>query len=219
MGRMLSIAAAVCLLAGSASAASILDASFFDPITHTLINFDTDGAGEQIFLNDFIPNNYTSMPAAEYAAQGVTFSQDLQWVNEPEGSSFDAAQAIGGSPDISIPGPPNDDFYLYFSGTVKAFGFFVINKTTNLVTPAFSAYDATGGLIETVSFTESFIDGTTGTAAYGFMGIESEVPIASVRIAKDSTALDDLRFSAIPEPASLVLLGLGSLAMLRRRGA
>lgn len=213
MGRMLTIAAAVWVTAGAAGAAPIYDKSFFTGKPHTLIAFETNGSGGTITLAN---GDFTTLPAAGYSSQGVTFSQDIQWIND-SGASFDAAQLIGGSPEITIPGPPHDDFRMSFSGTVKAFGFFVINKTTNPVTPLFTAYDGSGGAIETATFTGSFIDGITGTAAYGFMGICSDTPIASVQIYKDSTALDDLYFSSVPEPAGLALLGLAGLRLFSRR--
>ena len=213
MSRKLLTVAAVLVLVGTAWAAPIKGKGFFQWFPHTLISFETNGAGGTVNLanGDFAP-----LPASEYSAQGVTFSQAIQWVND-SGASFDAAQLIGGSPEISIPGPSNDDFRMNFSAPVHAFGMFVMNRTTNPVTPYFSAFDSTGALIETVTFEGDFIDGVTGTASYGFMGLCSDTSIASVRIYKDSTGLDDLYFSPLPEPASLTLLGLGALALIRRR--
>lgn len=217
MCRMLLTTAVVLALAGASLAGTIGGRRFFHWFPNTHIDFETDGAGDDVVLPNSIPNNFRALPADEYSAQGVTFSQAIQWVNEPEGSSFDAAQTLGGSQENSIPGPPNDDFTMTFSSAVGAFGFLVVNKTSSAVTPSFSAYDSTGGLIETVTFTGDLIDGTYGTASYGFMGICSDTPIASVHIVKDSTALDDLFFSSVPEPASLLIMGAGAAALLRRR--
>jgi hypothetical protein len=101
-------------------------------------------------LNPVILSNGSSreMPFGEYAALGFTFNPVIRWINDA-GPDFDAAQAIGGSPEISIPSGTKDDYFINFSVPVRAFGFWVINNNTAGVTPVFEAYGA-NGLIETV---------------------------------------------------------------------
>ncbi|MEL7238528.1 MAG: PEP-CTERM sorting domain-containing protein, partial [Planctomycetota bacterium] len=73
-------------------------------------------------------------------------------------------------------------------------------------------YDA--GDAGTVSLT---VNGTfLGSEAVTFDGVSSGVATLSSNIGGDSATLDNL-VVAIPEPASLGLLGLGGLALLRRR--
>ena len=54
----------------SANAALITDPSFFNGIPTTVINFETDGAGNPITL---IQGQRQAMPSNAYAPQGVTF--------------------------------------------------------------------------------------------------------------------------------------------------
>jgi hypothetical protein len=197
-----------------ANAIVIKDANFFDSIPHTLIDFETDGLGYPIVLGQGACQDFYGPD--EYAAQGVVFDQILSWTNDMN-ADFDAAQAIGGSPDISIPSPSQDEFIMYFTNPVRAFGFWVINNNTVETVPVFTAKNAGGEVLETVTFEGDIIDGNTGVADYGFMGIYAGEDIASVEITKDATDFDNLMFSDIPEPASMALLAVGGLALLRRK--
>jgi hypothetical protein len=77
------------------------------------------------------------------------------------------------------------------------------------------------GLLEIAPFVNGSsvqpIDGTIGYADYGFLGIASEQNITHVRIVNYATEFDNLTFSPVPEPVSLLLLGPGGLGLLRRR--
>lgn len=191
------------------------DDSFFDSIPHTLVTFEDDGSGNPVVL---LFNVARDLPAEEYAALGFSFDQDIEWRNDL-GGSFDAAQAIGGSPDIMIPGSSFDDFRIEFSIPVLAFGFWVIDNNQVAEVPVFTAMDSAGDVIETVTFAGSLVDGTVGAADYGFMGIRSATPIASVRITKSAAGLDNFRFTAVPEAtgATLLIVGMvGRLAHSRR---
>jgi hypothetical protein len=219
---VLLMVAAVALMPAPLSAGGIFDASFFDGIPHTKITFETDGNGAPIALTG---GAQLAMPAGEYADFGVTFAPAVEWVNDGS-PAFDEAQAIGASPVIAIPGALGDDFVISFSTVVHAFGMWVVNNPSS-TGPVFTALDAGGGTIETVEFTGGAIDGTVAAfsplfnaflyADYGFLGIESETPIAGVRVVKEAAIFDDLRFSPVPEPTALALLALSPVAILRRR--
>jgi hypothetical protein len=194
-----------------ASATVILDSDFFAGTTYTVITFETDGMGNQLNLAEGYSQ---SMPASEYALYGFTFEPDISWVNDA-GPEFDEAQAIGGSPEIGIPGADDDDFTINFSLPVRAFGFWVIN----IPYLTLEAY-GTDGLIEAATFEGDAIDGVIGSdVEYGFLGIASEQFITSVHVTKGATMLDNFIFSPIPEPATVILLGLGFLMLLRARPA
>jgi len=160
------------------------------------------------------------MPADEYAHYGFTFEPDISWVNDI-GPLFDEAQVIGGSPEIAIPAGQEDEFNINFSFPVRAFGFWVINNPGQEDDPnpalIFEAYGA-DGLIEKVTFERDAIDGVIqDSAEYGFLGIASDQLITSIHLTKAAAVLDNFTYSPIPEPATVVLLGLGCLALLRKR--
>lgn len=207
--------------AHSASAALITDPSFFNGIPTTVINFETDGAGNPITL---IQGQRQAMPTDAYAPQGVTFvgvGAPVYWVNDGN-AAFDAAQSIGGSPVNSIPSSLCNQFTMSFSVPVRAFGFFVVNnRTADPIGPSFVARDSEGNILETALWDAKFIDGTitspNTTADYGFMGITTSALISSVTITKQAAIMDDLRFSPVPGPGALALGAAAGFVGLRRR--
>ena len=222
-GALTFLIAAVGLSFGSRSASAmvILDPNFFSDKTHIVITFETDGMGNKLKIAE---GQAQLMPADEYAHYGFTFEPDISWVND-SGSTFDEAQAIGGSPEIGIPDGP-DDFIINMSFPTRAFGFWVINNPVSEDEPfpylTLQAYGA-DGLIEEVIFEGDAIDGIIddgseyGFAEYGFLGIASDQFITSIHVTKGATVLDNFTYSPIPEPATVILLGLGFLAILRKR--
>jgi hypothetical protein len=199
-----------------ASAMVILDSDFFSGTTHMLITFETDGMGNKLNIAE---GNTQSMPSDEYAHYGFTFEPDIIWVND-SGLAFDEAQAIGGSPEIGISAGV-DEFTINMSFPTRAFGFWVIHNPGPEDEPyPYLTLEAYGdnGLIEEVTFEGDAIDGVIGSSAeYGFLGIASEKFITSIHVTKGATMLDNFTYSPIPEPATFFLLGLGCLALLRKR--
>jgi hypothetical protein len=196
---------------GPLRAGVILEADFFSGISHTLVTFETDGSGNPVSLNN---GEIRPMPFDEYVTLGFTFNPEIMWVNDA-GDGFDAAQAIGGSPENSISEWFSNNFFINFSVPVRAFGFWVVNNNTARVTPVFEAYGS-HGLIETVRFEGAAIDGTIGIADYGFLGIVADEYITSIHTTKEATIFDNFMFSSVPEPATLLLLALGAV-MVRRK--
>jgi len=220
-GTLTFLAAMISLAFSSrlASAMVILDSDFFSGTTHMVITFETDGMGNKLKIAE---GDSQPMPFDEYAHYGFTFEPGISWVNDG-GQAFDEAQVIGGSPEIGIPGADEDDFTINFSFPVRAFGFWVINNPIAEDEPypylTLEAYGA-DGLIEEVTFEGDAIDGVIGsTAEYGFFGIASDQFITSIHVTKGATMLDNFTYSPIPEPATVVLFGLGCLALLRKRPA
>jgi hypothetical protein len=209
-----------------ASAMIILDSDFFSGTTHMVITFETDGMGNKLKIAE---GDSLSMPADEYAHYGFTFEPDISWVNNA-GLAFDEAQVIGGSPRIGILAGDEDDFIINMSFPTRAFGFWVINNPAVEDEPypylTLEAYGA-NGLIEEVTFEGNAIDGVIdgsvgysfGSAEYGFLGIASDQFITSIHVTTGATMLDNFTYSPIPEPATFLLLGLGCLALLRKRPA
>lgn len=206
-GFALTLALTIGATTSSAAAGIITEKAFFTGKDTTVIDFETDGDGAPISLSE---GQSQSMPASEYASQGIVFDSPIAWVNDGA-ADFDAAQFLGGSPTVAIPGSGNDLIALTFTETVRAFGFFVANNSAaGSSAPMFIARDAEGAALETVTFSAPFIDGTVGVVDYGFMGIVTETPIASVEISKDAAIFDDLHMSPIPGPGPVVLIGMGA---------
>jgi hypothetical protein len=209
---------AILLGGASANGAPIADAGFFNGIPHTLITFETGAGGTPVIIGN---GANLPMPANAYAAQGVVFSPAISWGNDG-GAQTDAAQVIGGSPEILIPGPNDDDFTIVFSVPVMAFGFWVMDNTMVQKRPTFTALDASNQALDSTTFGPPFRDGNVGIVDYGFMGIVADRNIASVHITKDATSLDNFYFSPVPEPGALGMLGLISFvgnALARHRAA
>jgi len=200
------------------SAMIITDSDFFSDTTHMVITFETDGLGNKLKIAE---GDSLSMPADEYAHYGFTFEPDISWINDASPAG-DEAQAIGGSLEIGIPAGV-DDFIINMSFPTRAFGFWVINNPGPEDEPypylTLQAYGA-NGLIEEAIFEGDAIDGVIEDhAEYGFLGIASDQFITSIHVTKGATILDNFTYSPIPEPATIVLLGLGCLALLRKRPA
>ncbi len=161
------------------------------------------------------------MPSDEYAHYGFTFEPGISWMNDGS-PAFDEAQVIGGSPEIGI-STGVDDFIINMSFPTRAFGFWVINNPDALFEPySYLTLQAYGddGLIEEVAFEGDVIDGViAGNVEYGFLGIASEKFITSIHVTKGATMLDNFMYSPIPEPATVLILGLGCLTLLRKRPA
>lgn len=212
--RVVSLVPALAV-AGSALAAPISDKAFFDGLPTTVIDFETNGAGAAVNL---IQGQIATLPANEYAGLGVRFGQDLAWANDGN-AQMDAAQFLAGSPIISMPSSVFNSFTIHFDVPVEAFGFFVANnKVADPNGPSFTAYDADGMVIDSVSWGPGFIDAGFSLVDYGFMGISSpETAIARVEVTKQAAILDDLTFAVIPAPGAAGLLAAAGLAGLRRR--
>lgn len=102
------------------------------------------------------------------------------------------------------------DVSIVFSTAVNRFGgyFATASNETTLI----SFYDANGGQIGT---TQSLL---TASNSMDWQGWSSTTGIASVLFfGGTAPVMDDLQADAVPEPVSLVVLGLGSLVALRRR--
>jgi hypothetical protein len=105
----------------------------------------------------------------------------------------------------------------FLTDTVRRAG--LLLSTTPVTTWTLEAYDAANNKIIEVTRSmpaqqQARFLGVQSPAGIPFKYIIVREPVENGNI----TLADDLRFEAIPEPATLALLGCGALALLRRRG-
>lgn len=181
-------AGSVLLGAGHRSwAAPITDASYFNSVAHTHITFEQDGSGATLPVMSNI-----TMPAGEYAAQGVTIQPNVRVVRDSD-ACFRLLQDIaGGSTPYGL--SASNTTSMEFDPPVQAFGFVFVAIFFQNAT--FTAFDEDNNVIETAVFTGPFIDGSgCGFLEHGFVGIESTTPIHRVTVSAPSGAIDNLRFA------------------------
>jgi hypothetical protein len=162
-----------------------------------------------------------AMPLTEYASRGVVFLDEINWVNDGNGS-FDAAQLIGGgSPTLSIPSANVDFFRVQFTIPIRGFALFIANnREEDPEGPTIVAKDINGNVIETINWGAAFIDGSVGVADYGWFGLQTETFIRTIEISKDAAIFDNFIYSEVPSPApafALLLAGAGLGARRVRR--
>jgi hypothetical protein len=228
--RALAPIVGVTLAGGLAPAADagfipIDDKSYFDPFDATVLSFETDGSGapvERAGGGQLLPGERKTLPAAEYAGQGVLFNKDIDWVHDGS-AAFQAALTMGGSPVLGIPSDNHSTFAAEFPTPAQAVGVFAVwNADLGDAAPLMRAYDADDNLIDTVTLTGSLVDGSFGppmtnfVVEFGFMGIEHAAGISRVEFEHSAGLFDDLTFTLIPTPASAALL-LGGLGLAARR--
>ncbi len=220
------IGATLALTAPASHAAIVTDRSFFDPFPSEEITWELRGNGEPV-LNDantpLINGETFPMPLTEYADRGLTFVDQINWVNDGNGS-FDAAQLIGGgSPSLSIPSSTIDFFRVQFDVPVRGFAIFVANnRFDDPEGPVIVAKDINGNVIETITWGAAFIDGSVGDADYGWFGLQTPTLIRTLEFSKDSAIFDNFIYSEVPSPApafALLLAGAGVGARRSRRDA
>lgn len=217
-----------CALTGTAlagelgSSGIITDKSFFNGLPTTLIDFETRGNGTPLAL---IEGQTMSLPTSEYSAQGVVFSTGVNWVNDGT-PAFNAAQNLAGLGPHAIPSTSINTFTITFTGTVRSFVIWIANNfMVDADGPTVTVRDGANQVIRTEDFGSQdggspFVDGRVSVADYGFMGMYSQTPIASVTITKSTAILDNLCFSSeVPAPGvfAVPMAGFAWLASRRRR--
>lgn len=216
-------AALTCIVATGAWVTNGLvidDRAFFEPIDHSLIDFETDGAGLPITLGF---NQTLTLSPEEFAGVGVRFETTALLEYFRSGSpSIRDAQRIGGSLENYLPFGTLDagtPFQILFDTPVRAAGFFALTVTT-LPAPEFEAFNGFGESLGTFGLVGNLVDGVIADhVVYGYIGIATDEPIARIALSNGAIGwgIDDLRFSAIPAPGAEVVVGVGIALLTRRR--
>lgn len=233
--RNLALLVCASIVSMSAHGATVIDSrAYFENIEHTLIDFETRGDGSPVIITQ--PLGGLIIPANEYEAQGFLFDERLGVWQEMRGptcdllgcSEGDALLKIG-SPSTALSGGPNGRG-IVFTQEVHAFSIGVVQSfwatypATQEAAPTVIAFDAMGSEIGRVSLWGELIDGGYGEwdgvvplIAYGEIGLASATPIARLEITvTGQSAFDDLRFSSVPAPGAMVVMGVG-IALISRR--
>ena len=189
----------------------------------------------ELNIGDLLGNQYLASKGVDFLNTGGALGAVM-----PEGST-----AVGGYYTEPIDGydgtyePDGDKVYcrypsddpnapftiIMFTSLVKTVGSFIGmgGPQGDVTTLTVNGYDASSNLLCTLSVqTALWADGSNRE---GFWGIQSDAfDIAKVTITSDSHVnyanailIDNIGFTYTPEPATLSLLALGGLAMLRRR--
>lgn len=181
-------------------------------------NASTIGLGSFTGSESIIDFNSATIGSATgaYTTQGVTFTTS---------SNSYMIQSCGGGCILGTTGAAlntsgaGNDLTVLFSTGISRFGMnFGTSSTGGPLSAIVTAYDSTGGIVESVSF-PSFGNAFLG---FDFASAVSRVVIDRTDSTGYFTFIDDVRFvegGSVPEPGSLALLGAVALAgaLTRRR--
>lgn len=140
--------------------------------------------------------------------------------------SFGATFGIGGSgvaqPSDGVKGLGLDtilsSWTLTFGSDTNDFGAFwgAFTNTSGPTTVFVDFFDSSNVLVGSTTF--DYDHQNTGDGILDWNGWNSDVAFRSVRVAADYLVVDGMQATnAVPEPATMSVLALGALAMLRRR--
>ena len=169
---------------------------------------------------DFDDGLHLTVANTRYLDLGVEFSRDdgfeivlYDWQGRVTTSPPNVLATVKTSPS----GPPwVMHLNATFSWPIFELGaFFGNDQGYDYTATTLSIFDPDAVLLGSVT-----VPTNDNTSVDQFIGLRSDVPFYSARFENNGTwlavALDDMIFT-IPEPSSVLLLGLGSLAFLRKR--
>jgi hypothetical protein len=215
------LASTIMILAAPIHAAIIDDASFFDDIPHTFVDFETRDDGSPLPLTE---GQSAFAPLDEYAKLGFSaFSMNIAWEWSADRDVQEALTA-GATPTNLLrmfPNRPSQPYGFFFAQDQRSVGLFVTRETLFASEPmTITMVNRQGELVETVSVFGDHVDGMSGSIEYGYVGVSSAEEIAGVIFNAPNIfafGIDDFRFSLVPEPGALIPLTFCAAFAQRRR--
>lgn len=183
--------------------AAVIPLSSFDG-SETVIDFNSESAGS--FTGPFV-------------TYGVSFqAASGAYMFQPGGGSLLGTGGAAFNTNGLFPNP-NNDLTLLFGSAISRFGMnFGTGSGVSLLSAVVSAYDGSGSLVESASFTNF---------ENAFLGFDFSAPVSKIVIDRTDgsgyfTFIDNVRFvksTPVPESSSLALLlaGLVGLFGIRKR--
>ncbi|MFG0275124.1 MAG: hypothetical protein ACF8QF_08705 [Phycisphaerales bacterium] len=222
----MALAPALLIAAGAhAGTQFFTDPAFMHAIPHTLIDFETNKFGEPIVLEE---GEAFGTSGSFYNDLGILFGGATLLIGNPIGD-FDAALTAGASPSNRMGLEPSSSFPIGESAIApvragetpfSAFGIFIMENSrfAEGLVIELQAFDGT--VLASKLIDESVLTNQIGDARYGFLGFETDEPVAGVVLLSHSLTaygFDDLRFAVAPSSGTLPAFGYFGLCALRRR--
>jgi hypothetical protein len=215
------LASTITALAAPIHAAIIDDASFFDDIPHTFVDFETRADGSPLPLTS---GQFAFVPLIEYVPLGFgAFGMDMawEWSADP-----DVQQALteGATPTKLLrmfPFEPHGSLGLGFIPEQHSIGMFITRDQRFAIEPlTITARTFDGSLIDSVTIVGDLVDGVAGNIEYSYVGFNSAFGITAITFSAENffaIGIDDLRFSQAPGPSAFISIVLFALNQQRRQ--
>ncbi len=216
MNRIIALLCLFCtisLFAPSPAAAAQIGPGAFSA-SAPLINFDNLTGGSSISTGDIITN--------QYAPLGIVFN-DPDYPMRANASPIGDGTISDSKPNVAFvqqhDGVDGRPLELLFSTPVTMVGTKFFTSLSSTIT--LSTFDSANHLLESLTLTGT--DLGSGRFLEGFIGLQETTPIAMAQLSSASIGgsvfnfdIDDVRFQAVPEPSTILLLGIGLLVLSAR---